>query len=179
MLLSDAFGTSVPQLTPLQLPHYEGDFWLAMQYPAGHALAGDRLLVTTAFAAPFAKSQPQAGLLIDEWVEVVPRPDQTTGIAFHYDAPSSEPPQTLLLAVTPELTGAWQWDHLVATLNETLDEAKKRAVEPEQLDRTVLARLLPAVLVPTARYQMSATTNLLSNVGMPAELPPDSDGVGR
>jgi hypothetical protein len=36
--------------------------------------------------------------------------------------------------VTPEETGAWEWDDLVGALLDTLRRAKRRAVEPEQLE---------------------------------------------
>lgn len=48
------------------------------------------------------------------------------------------PPQALLLAVTPEETGSWSWDDLVGTLTDTLARAKRRAVEPAQLEKNGL-----------------------------------------
>ena len=45
--------------------------------------------------------------MVDEWSEVIPAGTETTGIAVHYNQPSTEPPQTLLLVVTPEITGRW------------------------------------------------------------------------
>jgi hypothetical protein len=171
LLLTDNFGTAVPALTPMQLPYRSDDFWLAVDYPADYDFDADRLLVTTVFATPLDTSTPQAGLLLDEWTEVVPTRNETTGIAFHYDAPNTEPPQTLLLAVTPEVTGHWQWDDLVATLHETLDMAKKRAVEPQHLDDTVLAQFLPAVMIPVTRYLITVATNLAVNVGVGDAIP--------
>jgi hypothetical protein len=171
LLLTDNFGTAVPVLTPMQLPYRSDDFWLAVDYPSDYDFDADRLLVTTVFAAPLDTGTPQAGLLLDEWTEVVPTRNETTGIAFHYDAPNTEPPQTLLLAVTPEVTGHWQWDDLVATLHETLDMAKKRAVEPQHLDDTVLAHFLPAVMIPVTRYLITVATNLAVNVGVGDALP--------
>ena len=53
--------------------------------------------------------QPLAGLLIDEWVEVVPSATETTGITFQYDQPDACPPQTILLAVPPEVGVPWTW----------------------------------------------------------------------
>ena len=53
-----------------------------------------------------------------------PAATETTGLAFHYDRPDSEPPQAMLLVVPPVLRGAWQWDDLVAALHETLDLAR-------------------------------------------------------
>jgi hypothetical protein len=135
-----------------------------MEYPPDYDIDRDRLLLATGFTAPFAKNKMQAGLLLDEWVEVVPTKNETTGISFHYDAPNAAPPQSLLLAVTPQISGSWKWDNLVATLNETLDMTKKRAVEPQHIDDTELAQFLPATMVPTAPYLVTIVTNLLTNV---------------
>jgi hypothetical protein len=89
---------------------------------------------------------PQAGLLIDEWNEVIPNRIETTGIAIHYNQPNTEPPQCVLLAVSPNVNGRWEWDDLVETVNDTFDRAKRRAVEPDLLRTTPYAQLLPAVL---------------------------------
>jgi hypothetical protein len=166
LLLTENFGHSAPLLTAMQLPYKADDYWLALEYPQDYEFDGDRLLLSTIFAVAFDKTQPQAGLFLDEWVEVVPTRNETSGISFHYDAPNSEPPNACILAVTPELTGHWQWDDLMATLNETLDLAKKRAVEPQHIDDTKFAQFLPAVVVPTTRYLITLATNLLANVGM-------------
>ena len=91
----------------------------------------------------------QCGLLLDEWTEIIPAETETTGITFHFDKPNAEPPQAILLATPPQFNGAWQWDDLVATLHETLDMARLRAVEPQQLDQTELSVFLPATILAT------------------------------
>ncbi len=166
MLLSDNFGHTEVELTPIQLPHLENDSWLALEFPADYEFESDKLLITTYYTSPFDANKLQAGLLIDEWVELVPTTTETTGIAFHYDRPNTEPPQTLLLAVSPNLTGRWEWDDLLATLNETLDMAKKRAVEPEQLDNVFYSQFLPAIMIPVTKFLYTLSTNLAANVGL-------------
>jgi hypothetical protein len=79
---------------------------------------------------------------------VIPGRTETTEVAFHYDKPNSEPAQTLLLAITPEVTGNWNWNNLFETVNETLDRAKKRAVDPDLLATTPIAHILPAIVSP-------------------------------
>ena len=44
----------------------------------------------------------------------------------------------MLLVTSASNTGSWQWADLVGALNETLDLAKKRAVEPAFLDPTCI-----------------------------------------
>lgn len=74
-------------------------------------------------------------MLLDDWTEEIPTVSEITGISFRFNQPNAMPPQTLLLAVTPEETGSWDWDHLVGIITDTLRRAKRRAVEPEQLER--------------------------------------------
>ena len=86
----------------------------------------------------------QCGLLLDEWTEVVPgaRPRRPASPSTSTGPTTSRPRRCSL--VTPATgDGAWHWDDLVGALNETLDLAKKRAVEPAQLDPTAV-RALPA-----------------------------------
>jgi len=139
---------------PIQLP-YNPDTaqrWLGLEYPDTQKVDKDTLSLVLNLHNGFDSNQntPRAGLLIDEWVEEIPTNEETTGIAFNYHEPQMEPPQTLLLAVTPKITGAWDWDDLMDTLTETLNLAKKRAVSPEQIGQTGLAQLLPAIMAPIA-----------------------------
>jgi hypothetical protein len=160
-LLSDVLGLPLPDMRPLQLPYREGDYWVAVEYPEVAAEDTDNpavfvprgsflSIVQLLPAGVFDPEQPQGGLMIDEWNESIPGKRETTGIAVHYDQPGSEPPQTLLLAVPPRVTGSWQWDGLVGTLWDTLARAKQRAVEPDQLGDTPYGHLLPAVLSAVA-----------------------------
>ena len=98
-------------------------------------------------------------MLIDEWTESLPNKEEVTGISFNYDAPNSSPPATILLAVTPVETGRWQWANLVATVLDTFERAKLRAVEPDMIE--TLSRVAP--LLPTTVAEFTAgksTVNL-------------------
>ncbi|MBK7599324.1 MAG: hypothetical protein IPJ07_12700 [Acidobacteria bacterium] len=163
VMLSEAFKSGELRLVPVQLPFKPNDRWLALEYPANYTLDGDRLLFTAAYAAPFQKLQRQCGLLIDEWNEVIPGKDETTGIAFHYDRPNAEPPQTMLLVTPANMDGPWQWQDLVDAINETLEMAKKRAVEPVHVDQTAYARFLPSTVMAVTLYQISIAANLAVN----------------
>jgi hypothetical protein len=95
----------------------------------------------------FEPAAAQCGLLIDEWVESIPNRTEVTGIAFNFNAPNSAPPQSLLLAVTPNETGSWEWDDLVDSVLDTFRRARLRAVEPDMLgDLAGIGTLLPAVV---------------------------------
>jgi hypothetical protein len=165
-VLGTAFGAAEPVLSPAQIPYQPNDSWLALQFPADYAFDSQRLLYTAHHAVPFQKSARQCGLLLDEWSEVVPKRDVTTGITFHYDRPNSEPAQAMLLVTPPEYRGAWQWADLVDALNDTLDRAKRRAVEPVHVDSTPYARFLPATITAVTVNALTITLNLaLNNAG--------------
>jgi hypothetical protein len=122
------------------------------------------VLYTAHYATQFAPDAVQCGLLIDEWTEVIPGDSHNTGIAFHFDRPSSEPPQSLLL-VTPASWGAgrWQWDDLVQAVVETFELARLRAVEPRQIDSTPYAWFLPAVIMAATLREITIGTILAAN----------------
>jgi hypothetical protein len=164
--LVGAFGGVEPLLTPVQFPFEANASWVAMQYPPQYVLDSDRLLYTAHYSQAFDKTARQCGLLLDEWTEVIPSPDRTTGITFNFDRPNSEAPQAILLVTPASVNEAWQWDDLVGALNETLDLAKKRAVEPVQLDNTAYSRFLPATIMAATLYGISITTSLAAANGV-------------
>jgi hypothetical protein len=87
-------------------------------------------------------------------------------VAFNYDAPGARAPQSILLAVAPPGTAKWEVETLEATLLETLELAKLRAVDPRALGGDALAqRALPAVYVPTnlAGEEISTDFRKLAN----------------
>jgi hypothetical protein len=163
VMLAGALGQPEPELTPLQLPFLAGDRWLAMEFPDSVKLDVDRLLYTAHFAQPFAPGAPQCGLLLDEWTEVIPKKETTTGVALHYDRPNNEAAQTMLLVTPASLGKTWQWADLVGALNETLDFAKRRAVEPVHIDKTPYAHFLPATIMAVTVRQLTISANLALN----------------
>ncbi|WP_343702773.1 hypothetical protein [Chitinophaga sp.] len=163
VLLSPAFQKTAPELHPVQLPYQANDSWLALEYPANYSINTDRLLYTAHYSTPFDRNARQCGLLLDEWTEIIPSGNETAGVAFHYDRPNAEPPQAILLALPTEFTGEWKWNDLLNTVNETLNAAKKRAVEPAQVDTTSYARFLPAIVSSMTVHPLSVSLNLAFN----------------
>ncbi len=161
--LSEAFGAGPANLTPVQLPFTPNDRWLALEFDPTKTTANTRLLYTAHFATAFNRAAAQCGLMLDEWPEVVPGTDVVSGVTFHFDRPSSQPPQAMLLAVPAVVSGRWQWDDLITTLVETLEAAKARAVEPAQIDASSHAQFLPATLMAVTLYQITIGTNLAMN----------------
>lgn len=169
-VLGEAFipGSSL-EVTPLQFPYQNNDRWLAMKFRDESdendtfEITGDKLLYTAHFSVPFDKTGSQCGIIMDEWTEVIPSKEETTGIAFHYDQPNSEPPQTMLLMVPPQFTGKWKWEYIVESLEETMDMAKKRAIEPSQIETTGYAQFLPTTMMAVTLHWITVATNLAMN----------------
>jgi hypothetical protein len=88
---------------------------------------------------------PLAGLLIDEWTEVIPHRSETTGVAFRYDPPDAAPPQAILLAVLSVEDEPWTVGTLNQVLLETLDLAHLRACGPAELESA--GHYLPAAVL--------------------------------
>ena len=159
ILLRQAFDLTETDLTihPAQLPFKSTDYhWLALPFPDKIDLEESNTLLYTAFCADATGAPAEVcGMLADEWTERIPAKEEITGISFHYDRPNSEAPQTWLLVTPSQLTGNWQWNDLVDALTYTLDAARGRGVEPDQLDKKPFASLLPAVLAPESLYPYS------------------------
>jgi hypothetical protein len=161
--LKEAFTKNTLEIQPVQLPYQENDHWLALDYPENHEILSDKILYTAHYTVPFDKTKSQCGLLLDEWTEVIPSKTEDVGVTFHYDRPNSEPPQVMLMAMTPQFTGEWQWNDLMDIVNETLDLAKKRALEPGQIDKTAYARFLPATVSAVTMHPITASLNYSFN----------------
>lgn len=160
ILLRQAFGLSENDFTihPVQLPFASQKYhWLAMSYPENDVdLEKTNFLLYAAFTSKTATSPTEiCGILLDEWTEVIPAKEETTGISFHYDRPNCEAPQVLLLVTPSKLDGNWQWSDLVESLQYTIDAARSRAVQPKDIDKTTFGSLLPAVLAAESLFPFS------------------------
>jgi hypothetical protein len=134
-------GHSILHLDIAQLPFAAGDRWLALEL-AG-AAPSSRLSMAAFSPTAFTAGANVAGLMIDDWVEVLPSAQQTTGISFHCDDPTSRAPQAILLGVHPDAFPEWTFEAVEGTILEALDLAKLRAVDPDALGS--LGHYLPAL----------------------------------
>lgn len=136
------------ELDVLQLPDEDGAPWAGGPL-GGAALSGPRLSIACLWPGLPAPRAPMAGLVIDEWTETIPGSSATTGVAFHFDGPASQAPQTMLIAVPADASAvAWDPEVLETTLREAIELAKIRAVTPETLSRipAKLDEILPALM---------------------------------
>jgi hypothetical protein len=166
LMLTAAFGVAQPTLTPMQLPFESGPSWYAHPYDPAFPLKTDHLLYTACYTAAFVPTAHQCGMLLDEWTEVIPAATRDTGITFNFNRPDNEAPQSFLLVTPATANGSWQWDDLIGALNETLELAKVRGVEPVHLDSTAYARFLPATVMAATLYGISISTALAASNGL-------------
>ncbi len=99
-----------------------------------------------------------AGVLLDQWDETIPTNKVDTSIAFQYDAPSTQAPQALLLAVpgTRDVGALWDEGELTEIVRDTMDLAKVRAVDADAMggrekdppDAPGVGAVLPALMLP-------------------------------
>ena len=158
---AEALGTGEQlNLRIAQLPFLENDRWVALPLPTGQTLAPSRFSLIVQAAKNLDVTQPLAGALIDEWVEVVPNSSETTGVVFQYDQPGTAPPQCILLALPPDLETPWSLWSLQQVLLETLDQALIRAVDPDTLDE--VGHYLPALYFAINPNGETVSTDLTS-----------------
>jgi hypothetical protein len=151
-------GTAHADFDLVQFPHTDPTKWIGLPFAseADRPLPG-RVSVALFRAAQPAATDPWGGLLIDEWPEVIPAREETSGLTFHYDDPGAEAAQSLLLAVPPATAEHWDLKTVVAILDETLMMAKIRAVHAEQL--TDIGQLLPAIYLATNARDDTVSTD--------------------
>lgn len=177
--IGEAFGGAPNEPLPVQLPYSANDSWLAVEFPEKREgtnepfqITHDTISIVAHGSSAFSAGAKQAGFLIDDWTEVVPTNQEVTGITFNYNQPNAVPPQALLLAVTPEKTGSWNWDNLVGTLIDTLQRAKRRAIEPmilEKHGRSEINTLLPAIISEFNQYDLNVSLDYSINVAYIAQ----------
>jgi hypothetical protein len=143
-LYASALNAPVADGEVAQLPHVAGARWVASPFASENERppSGRVSMVMHREQKP-AVGDPWAGLLLDEWPELIPNNSELTGVTFHYDDPGAEAAQAVLIAIPPTPAKRWDLPTLVDTLHETLDLIKMRAVDGDLLGE--LGHLLPAV----------------------------------
>jgi hypothetical protein len=138
-LVDAATGGERFQPVLIQLPDHAREGWAATTLPTQDNAPRTCLVSLTGLPAAWDRV---AGLVIDSWTEVVPDRRAATGIAVHFDAPSAQPPQALLLGLPPA-QGTWDVDAVLALVRQTFDRARQRAVGPEEI--AGLGQYVPAI----------------------------------
>ena len=129
-----------------QLPHATGQRWAALPLAAGTTAVAD-LALTLHAPGTIDFARPLAGLVCDGWTETIPDAEETTGLSFHYDAPGSRAPNSVLLAVPADPAATvWSFDELLDVVREAVALTRIRLVGPRQLN--ALGILLPTTYLP-------------------------------
>lgn len=162
-LYATALGRTRKPPDIVQLPFRagadEGHAWVATTLPP--AKSGGRTSCVLQRPATPGVRENWAGLLIDEWTEMIPLPEQQAAVSFHYDNSGAEAPQTILLAVQPEYGAPWDTATVLSILLETMNLMQIRAVDLELLG--TFGQLLPIICLADtstkpADAPMAATT---------------------
>ncbi len=140
---AEALHNDTLRFNVVQLPFESTERWVALPFDKDNKPSNGKLsLVFTPYGNPdFATNL--SGLTIDDWTEVIPSGEETTGVAFHYDGPNSEAPQAVLLAVSPGSGPTWELEAIIDIVYETLDLAKIRAIDRDLLG--MFGQFLPAL----------------------------------
>ncbi len=125
------------------MPHHD-EGWAAIG-PLDGRRERLAILSLTGVDALVADDQPIAGLLVDGWTEGIPRSDQLTGIAVHFDAPTARAPNAVLLSVVDDEPG-FSAAELSAQLLHIIRMMKLRAIPPTGLVEH--GHYLPTVFLP-------------------------------
>jgi hypothetical protein len=140
LMLAEALsGQLLLQFKVAQLPAAAVDKWIALP----GSTSSSRLSLVAFTPIPVAEGEAFAGMMIDEWTEVLPSTQQITGVSFQYPDPVSRPPQSILLAVKPDDFPEWTMEAVEGSVLEALDLSKIRAVDPDSLN--ALGHYLPAL----------------------------------
>jgi hypothetical protein len=174
-LATEAIGGGALDLIAAQLPHVAGARWIALPFdatnPAQVPVAGVLSLALHQDAS-VAGATSLAGLVLDDWTEAIPSATQLTSFAVHYDAPSAEAAQCVLLAVPPAPVATWDLATLVAIVEEAIDLAQIRAVDSDLLGSYALA--VPTTYIAANVADETISLNLAAHViAEAAILPPE------
>ncbi len=112
-----------------QAPAAPNPPWIASS--RGTARASTVLAVDSEPAGPTL-----TGLVFDMWSEVLPREgrepgtaEEVAGVAFHTARPDARAPQTILLAVPPDLDRGWHIEDVHAAVEEAFELAQVRGMD--------------------------------------------------
>jgi hypothetical protein len=157
-LFADALGAPPVSWNVVQLPYSSQASWCALPFSAGAGPSSGTVSIAVNRPWKTAPARKWAGLLIEEWSELIPAAVQQTGIAFHYPAPRSEAPQAVLLAVPPPNKAAWSTAVLADVVRETFELAQIRLLTPDLLSS--FSQLLPATSLTVNSAGDGLSTNL-------------------
>jgi hypothetical protein len=140
-------------LRATQIPLSAGEQWVALPGPVS---AGRKGLV--AVTAGVLAGDMLTGIIVDEWIEIVPDGYANTSIAIHTNAPSVAAPNALILCVPTPGHEQWTADDLLAGVQDAITLTRLRAVDPDILGDA--GQVLPALIARDDWYMRSLMVTL-------------------
>ncbi|HXU81840.1 MAG TPA: hypothetical protein VN914_10620, partial [Polyangia bacterium] len=158
-IYSRTLGRTPEPLTVMQLPHVPGEAWAGRVVPPAPGRIS--LLAYPAGGFPtLGFNHDLRGILIDDWVEAIPRATEETGLAFHFDHPNAEAPQAVLVAVPAAAGPTWSFADLLGAVTETFDLTDVRSINPESLP---ISALVPSPSLAFAPQKDTVSTDFADN----------------
>jgi hypothetical protein len=167
-LVADALGASAAAWDVVQLPFSAAARWCALPFSSGAGPSSGTVSITVHRPWKTAPAAKWAGLLLDEWSELIPSRVQQTALAFHYPSPRAEAPQAVLVAIPPVAAATWSTQVLVDIVRETFELARIRLATPSALGN--LSLLLPATSLSVNSAGDTLSTNLWTAVIAPIQV---------
>jgi hypothetical protein len=156
-MLGGAAG--LDRLGVAQLPHRPGERWVALPVAGDGAPPAATTSIVAHSIGPIDFTARLAGLVVDQWSDVVPAEQETTGVSFHFDAPGARAPHAVLVAVPGDRrTPSWTVDALAGTVREAMALARMRALDADDLEG--VGRFLPAIYLPFNLEAKTPSINL-------------------
>jgi hypothetical protein len=182
-LSSRVFGRARPRVDIVQLPFVPGEKWLGVGFDVPDDPNPEQLqnlptegrtgVLLLSYAASLDPSITWRALMVDDWTEVIPNQVEETGIAMHFDSPQSQAPQAVLVATPSKASGNWTFSQLLASLEQTMDLMKIRAVSNEFLD---MGQTLPMAIIPGNEGVNFALSTLIESLRVGVDTKGLSDG---
>jgi hypothetical protein len=163
ILLSQIADTNRPiDCQPVQYPFGAGDRWCGLPQSGESSLqqlvSGKQNIIFTN-AELLNTGNQVCGFKLDDWQEIIPDLEVTSGIAIHKNQPLSESPQAIMIAVPTDNSSTWNWgiNDIAHSVLQAIDMAKYRTVEPEQITLAINDPELDDLLnpIPDLRKHLS------------------------
>ncbi len=155
-----ALATPLGTRRVVQLPFSPRARWVGLPFDKqkDRPLRGRVSMILYRAQAP-AANQAWVGLLLDQWMESIPSPEEDVGVVFHHDTPGAQAPQAVLLAVPPTDIEQWNFDLLVNILRQTFFHAKVRGVDREDAE-FLYGQLVPMIFLTQNTRNEAVSTAL-------------------
>lgn len=143
-LYARTVGMARPRTEVVQLPHAPGEKWLALSFDGEPPEESRSATLLLSYAPALDPTVSWRGLVIDDWTEIIPKKKEQTGMALHYNSPQSQAPQVVMVATPSSDSAQWQFEELLASIEQAMDLARVRVLGLEDLN---LGQMLPGIVL--------------------------------